>query len=126
MINHYSLLNIPPDAEQAVIESAFKKFREEIARYGAGIELNDEEIRGQFPDICAAYATLLDPAGRKIYDDSLKNDRLPATLKENVVEDQEEIGETSLRTRFGAAASYIGFGLLVLGILYAFSQLFIL
>jgi DnaJ-class molecular chaperone len=125
MIDYYSLLKIPFVADHNVIESAFRNFREEIMIYAPGIVLNDDEIKKQFPEIWEAYATLLDPEKRNVYDKTLRNN--PSLIDKTTEEITEESDETiPLRTRLGIIASYIAFSLFILAVLYVFSRLFIL
>jgi DnaJ-class molecular chaperone len=121
MINHYSLLKISPDADQATVETAFFKFKEDVETYGPGMHLNDDEIKKQFPEICAAYEVLLNPAARKEYDAALIK---PVKMQEQLTEAAENTSVSKLT--ISGMLSYIGFAILFVLALYAMSFFFAL
>jgi curved DNA-binding protein CbpA len=126
IISFYSLLKIDPAAGHESIESSFSDFKTGIAKYGPGLELKDEDLEKQFPEIWKAYSVLLDPDKRKEYDLAWQTPPFIKTeIKNAAIELEEEIPETP-RARFIRICTYFGAGIFLAGVLYLLSHFFAL
>ena len=125
MLNHYSLLKMSPLASEEEIEAAFSKFKKDLDHYGPGINLEESEIKKQFPDIWEAYSILLDPLTREKYDATLNESNRVSSLISSDTKPNDESQETT-SAKITRVLSYIGFILLLFFILYGFSHFFAL
>jgi hypothetical protein len=73
MTNYYSLLQIDSKAAPGEIELALEKYRDNLLKYGGGLQMSDEEMKSRFPDYYEAKTTLGDPEKRKAYDLQLQS-----------------------------------------------------
>jgi DnaJ-class molecular chaperone len=120
-MNHYLLLKISENASQDVIERAFADFKADHEKYCPGVEIKDEDLKAQFPDIYEAYTILLNPISKREYDLRLKNQE-----HKNKIEISEEVQmiEVNLKQKIIKMVYMTGLILFILFLIYSMSTFF--
>src|SRR5688500_16652019 len=96
----YSLLKISPHSTHAEVENAFLGLRKRLSSYAPGIEMDDESLRRDLPEMWEAWKTVLDDRLRGDYDKGIgllrQAELLPATSNDN---DRDTPGKTGFASQ---------------------------
>src|SRR4051812_27174836 len=102
MLDLYVFLKIPQESTQEEVEAAHFKFRERISSFAPGINVSEEDLEKEFPEVSHGFNLLRDPLRRAEYDGLLLKRSYPqkqGTQIEPIAEDEV----LTFRQRIGLA-----------------------
>jgi DnaJ-class molecular chaperone len=120
-VNYYLLLKISENAGQQEIELAFADFKATHQKYCPGVEINEQDMKMQFPEICKAFDTLINPISRREYDLQLKNQEYKILSE---ILEEPEVSELNLKQKVFKLVYFTGLIVLLLFLIYSMSAFF--
>ena len=118
MLNLYSFLKIPKESTQEEVEAAQLKFRERINSFAPGVQISDEEIEKNFPEVSQGFNVLRDPVRRAEYDGLLLKSTSASVSDEVQTEPEQPEEILTFRQWINRAATYVAFFSLVVLVIF--------